>query len=203
MIKKMTCKHIILLLDASGSMRQQKSDIVGGVNEMIDKQRLLHGEECAHITFEILQFSHSVRTLKVGPLSEISLLLVDDYEISGSTALFDAMASTIKEYEKERNVVMVVATDGLDNTSRRYTYRQLLDIINEAVDRNWKLIYLSEDVDTFQQGESIGIQNSRSGCGNVSVRSRGLGKVLATGEYNRIVGEAVTRGLVDVSVLQK
>lgn len=181
-----TCNRLILLLDESGSMSSQRDDIIGGINEMIRQQRQVEPNRNHEIHFDIIKFSGHVEPCRSETLQSIKEFTTWDYSPSGSTALFDAIGSCINKYRNERNVVMVIATDGQENASREYKYTDITRMIeNQREKQNWHMVYLSEDIDTFQQGDSIGITNFAKQSYNQSVGKECLGKAFATQAYNK------------------
>jgi hypothetical protein len=178
------CDRMILVLDESGSMSNQSDDIIGGVNTMIHQQRKVEPERNNKVFFDIIKFSDYVQPLKSNTLRNISLLNQNDYKPSGSTALFDAIGSTIMKYKNEDNVIMIIATDGGENASRKFSYPEIVRMISEQREHhNWNMVYLSEDLDTFQQGNRIGVVNGDRGSFNTCVPE--LGKAMQTDCYNQ------------------
>ncbi len=173
--------RLILLLDSSGSMASQKSDIIGGVNETIRNQRELKPTDNDNVLFNVVTFSGVVSQPTNDTLASVKYLIDRDYNPSGSTALFDAMGVTMQRYKNERDVIMLVATDGQENSSSMYNYKQVTEMVNHLRQHhNWNFIYLSEDIDTFKQGESIGISDRLMNCNNVMVQKNKLGSTLSS-----------------------
>ena len=174
------CERIVLILDASGSMQSQKSDVIGGINETILQQRKLNSSENPHIKFNVVQFNDSVASPTESTLDVAAFLTNEDYVTRGGTALFDAIGFTIELYKAERNVVFLVMTDGQENSSRNFTHSQVTNLINTMIEsNNWNFVYLSEDLSTFQQGQSVGINSSYKNCNNLMTGKNRLGSVLA------------------------
>lgn len=184
----MTCDHLILVLDCSGSMGNQKRDIINGVNEMIKEQRKVEPHRNKDIIFDIIKFNDVVQHFCSKSLTNVDFIGEKDYSPSGSTALFDAIGSTIGRYRDEKDVVMVIATDGQENSSREFSFKEITKLIGDCKEnKNWKFIYLSEDIDTFSQGSSLGFNNS-SGAYNVRLGEEKIGKTLSNGACNTSIG---------------
>jgi hypothetical protein len=177
------CDRMILVLDESGSMGNQTADIIGGINTMIRQQRKVEPERNNKVYFDIIKFSDYVKPLKSQTLRSISLFKDSDYQPSGATALFDAIGSTIKKYRNEENVIMIIATDGGENSSKKFSYTEIVRMIGEQREHhNWNMVYLSEDIDTFQQGNRIGLVNGAKGSFNTCVPQ--LGQAMQSDCYN-------------------
>jgi von Willebrand factor type A domain len=178
------CDRMILVLDESGSMATQTDDIIGGINTMIRKQRKLEPERNNKIFFDIVKFSDYVRPVISNTLRQIKEFTNADYQPSGGTALYDAIGSTIMKYRNENNVIMIIATDGGENASKTHNYHEIVRLIGEQREHhNWNMVYLSENIDTFQQGNRIGLVNGDRGSYNTCVQQ--LGKAMQTDCYNQ------------------
>lgn len=176
------CRRIILLLDESGSMSSQRDDIIGGINEMIRQQKKIDPDDTY---FDIIKFNDCVKPIRSQKLADIHSLTDSDYTPSGSTALFDAIGQTISRYRNENNVIFIIATDGQENSSRQYSYKEITRLIGEQRDHHdWDLIYLSEDIDTFQQGDRLGINNNIAKCYNQNVGKTQLGMCFQQESFN-------------------
>ena len=86
-------------------------------------------------------------------------------------------------------------------------------IAEQREKRDWHMIYLSEDIDTFAQGNSMGINNYTTnaeglrtktrGAENVCVGYQALGKGLTTGSCNTAIGNCRMKKSANFSSLSK
>ena len=183
--RKGRCNRLILILDESGSMDSQRHDIIGGINTMIRQQREVEPHRNREVHFDIVKFSDTVKPVRSETLADIKEFTDYDYQPTGCTALFDAIGSTIQKHRDEKNVVLVIATDGQENSSRNYTYREITRMITEQRENNgWHILYLSEDIDTFAQGDRIGCSNVHKQSYNACVQKSSLGKCFQQESYN-------------------
>lgn len=174
------CKRIVLVLDSSGSMSTQKLDIIGGINEMIKEQRKILPEQNNSVQFNVVKFNHLVEEPTGSTLANTSFLTSRDYIPSGTTALYDAMGKTMDRYRDEKDVIMIIATDGAENASQSYTHRLVTDMVSQFKEsKGWNFIYLSEDIDTFRQGNRIGITHESYACNNLNVGKGNIGSTLS------------------------
>lgn len=172
-------KRLVLLLDSSGSMSSQKKDIIGGVNETIRIQREATPSENSSTFFNVITFSDYVSAPKEHTLESVPFLSETTYTPCGSTALYDAMGTAIDKYKNEYGVIFIVATDGEENASKTYTYKDIVSSVkNLRENQNWNFIYLSEDIDTFKQGDAIGINTQSYNCNNIMTEKHKLGSAL-------------------------
>lgn len=174
-----TCSRLVLVLDNSGSMGSQKNDIIGGVNETIKQQRLAYPLENDKVNFNIVTFNTDVSTPTNNTLANVPMLNNSSYITSGSTALYDAMGFTMQRYKDEHGVIMIVATDGEENASKHFNYQQVQNMIKQLREKqNWNFIYLSENINTFKQGDQLGLSSKVMNCNNILTKSQRLGSAL-------------------------
>ena len=157
--------HIIIVLDASGSMRTIQSDIKGSFNAFLDKQR----QEPGKTVFDLFQFNDEVvRLVKTADLAQFRDDLMAQYKCSGCTAMNDAICiamdtvgqdfANMAEEERPANVMCVIITDGMENASKRFSAKDVRERIeHQKTKYNWEFVYLAADQDAFVAGEALGI----------------------------------------------
>ena len=88
--------ELVFILDRSGSMGGLERDTIGGFNSMLAKQKKEEGE--ANVTTVL--FDDQVEIIHDRfPIAAVKPLTDDDYFVRGSTALLDAVGSTVKKIE--------------------------------------------------------------------------------------------------------
>ncbi len=157
--------HILIVLDASGSMSCIQNDIKGSFNAFLDKQR----EEPGKTVFDLYQFNdEAVRLVKSADLAQFHDDLMSRYECTGCTALNDAVCiamdtigqefANMPEEERPANVLCVIITDGEENASRKFSTKDVkARIEHQKTKYNWEFVYLAADPDAFDAGEALGI----------------------------------------------
>ncbi len=153
---------ITLVVDRSGSMGSVREDAEGGVNAFIAEQAKQPGE--AMLT--LVQFDTEYEFVHRG----VPVVEVPKYELvpRGMTALLDAVGRAVNETgerlanmpEQDRPglVVVVVMTDGLENSSREFTKKQLQQMIEHQQDvYDWQFTFLGANQDAFAEASAMGI----------------------------------------------
>lgn len=158
MFRNMTTTDIIFLLDESGSMINMGTEPVGAINAFIKEQQNVLGNKGT--TFSLWKFNTNVTKV----YDDIPLLQVgkfSDFNPDSMTSLYDAigLAITTKlEKDKKDNVIMVILTDGIDNSSQQYKRTKIKDMINRVEkDHSWKIIYMGANQDVFAVGNDLGL----------------------------------------------
>mgnify|MGYP000980660126 CR=1 FL=1 len=154
--------ELVLVIDKSGSMGGLESDTIGGFNSMVEKQRALH--------IPVL-FNDEVQTLydrkaiwRVPPLTD------HDYVTGGTTALLDAVGTTIRRMERAdgitapgTKVVFVIITDGLENASTEFTRAAVKRMISDKQEMDgWSFIYLGANIDAAEEAGAIGVDRENA-----------------------------------------
>ena len=157
--------EIVFILDRSGSMAGLESDTIGGFNSMIKKQQE-ETDDAAFVT-TILFNDESKFLLDRIPLAEVKPLTKKDYQVGGTTALLDAVGDAINhvknihKYARAEDVpqktIVIITTDGEENDSQKFTYKQVKKLIGEQKEKGWEFVFLGANIDAAEVAESIGI----------------------------------------------
>ncbi len=157
--------HLIIVLDASGSMSRIQDDVKGSFNEFLKKQR----EEPGKTVFDLFQFNDEVKRLVVSAdLAQFHEDMMSKYNCTGCTALNDAVCTAIDtvgrefaempEENRPEHVLCVIITDGEENASKEYTTEDVKDRIeHQKTKYNWQFEFLAANQDAFETGESFGL----------------------------------------------
>jgi hypothetical protein len=158
---------IAALLDRSGSMEVIKSDSEGGFNALIADQRTEPGE--ARVT--LAQFDTEYQVVYANrPIAEIGPL---ELQPRGMTALLDSVGrlitdvgaelSALPEHERPGKVIVVVVTDGLENSSTEWSVDAVKKLIKrQHDDYSWEFIFLGANMDAVEVGMQMGFAADRS-----------------------------------------
>jgi len=156
---------ITLIVDRSGSMQSCRSDAEGGINTFIEEQKTADGDA----VFTLVQFDTEYEFVhNAVPIDNIT-----QYKLvpRGMTALLDAVGRAINEVgdrlekvgEEERPacVIVVIVTDGHENSSHEFSKSQIKEMIErQQSDYNWKFMFLGADQEAFSDAAAMGISLS-------------------------------------------
>jgi len=162
--------EIIVIIDKSGSMNSLKSKTIEGFNEFIHDQKKLKDDAILSLIF----FSSPNREQIIYDsinIKNVPELTDKDYTPVGTTALYDCLGKTIKSVNKKikntkkedrpNKVLFVIITDGFENSSKKYTKKDILDKISKMENKkDWSFIYLGANQDSFAEGSKIGINKT-------------------------------------------
>ena len=183
---------IVMILDESGSMECIRESMIKAINSLIHEQSQITGRET---TFTLVKFNNSVkRVIENKPLNQVKPLTPEHYKPNGSTALFDAIGDTISWFRNEKDVLMVIVTDGQENASKRFSRAMINNFIEDKQKNNsWTYVYLSNDLSTATQGDSIGCASSRV-ASNCVVQQENFGDYISS-QLNSAIGNYRSQGV--------
>ena len=162
--------EIVYILDRSGSMSGLEEDTIGGFNAMMEKQKK-SGEEAVVST---VLFDDRAEVLHDRiPVQEVPQMSGKEYWVRGCTALLDAVGGSIRhignvhKYARKEDVpaktLFVIATDGMENASRHYTYAQVKQMIERQREKyGWEFIFIGANIDAYRESERMGIRRERT-----------------------------------------
>lgn len=158
--------EILCVIDKSGSMAPRAGDVVGGFNRFLADQKACPGE--ARITMTLFDTLCAI-LYSNKPLQEAPDLTYYDYVPGGCTALLDAIGRTITEAgaafaarpeaERPEKVVVLIMTDGQENSSKEHTWEAIRAMIERQQNEwHWQFVFLGANQDSFAEGAKIGIK---------------------------------------------
>ena len=162
--------EIVFILDRSGSMSGLESDTIGGFNSMIAKQQKEEGE--AIVSTVLFDDETDVIHDRVA-IDEVKKLTEEDYYVRGCTALLDAVGGAIhhignvhkyaREEDRPAKTLFVITTDGLENASRHYSFKDVKKLIKRQQEKyNWEFLFLGANIDAIEVAGNMGISRDRA-----------------------------------------
>ncbi len=162
--------EVVFILDRSGSMCGLEADTIGGFNNMLQKLK----DEGEDVIWSTVLFDHMHEVIhNRESIKKVEMLTEDDYYVRGSTALLDAIGRAIHhiamchKYAKAEDVpektLFVITTDGMENSSREYTYREIKRMIGKEEEKfGWEFMFLGANMDAVSVADRMGIRRERS-----------------------------------------
>ncbi len=175
-----TIYHI--LVDKSGSMSDCIDQTINGFNEQVAKIREMELEFPEQLmTIGLTTFNTHVDHLYyMKPVEHAYKMDHRNYRPDGSTAMLDAVAETmaaLSQFQQQSNeqipttVVMVILTDGYENASRRYTLKNVKEMVEEReASGTWTFSFLGATLDAVDVAEQMSIRRENS----ITFEKRGM-----------------------------
>ena len=162
--------ELVFILDRSGSMSGLESDTIGGFNSMITKQQKEEGE--AIVSTVLFDDRCDVIHDRV-PIGDVKKLTEEDYFVRGCTALLVAVGGAIhhignvhkyaREEDRPAKTLFVITTDGLENASRNYSFKDVKKMISRQQEKyNWEFLFLGANIDAVEVAGNMGISRQHA-----------------------------------------
>ena len=173
--------EIVFILDRSGSMSGMEADTIGGFNSMVERQKKEAGD--AFLTTILFDDKTEILHDRI-PINEINPITTEEYWVRGSTALLDAVGEAIKhiktihkyarDEDRPNKTIFCITTDGMENSSVRYSYRDIKKLIEAQKELGWEFLFLGADIDSAEVAERMGIDRRRAANYRKDTRGSGL-----------------------------
>jgi hypothetical protein len=160
--------HITMILDRTGSMESIRDDTIGGFNTFLKQQK----QEPGRATMTLVQFDtqNPYEVIhKFKPLKDIPDLTRETFVPRAATPLLDAMGRGINDLEdtladlprgkRPTGIVMVIITDGEENSSREFSKYQIAKMVRERQEKaGWQFVFLSADLAAINDAIALGVR---------------------------------------------
>lgn len=162
-MKKTT--RIAVVQDKSSSMGARQEATISGYNEYVEDLKKDDSDE-AFLT--LIQFDTVYRVVENGVNVKDAITLDrDSYFPNGMTALFDAVGRAINELKrdlkKDERALVVIMTDGQENSSREFTSDQISKMIKDCENEgNWTFVFLGAGQDSWISGNLLGLNRQQT-----------------------------------------
>lgn len=167
---------ITLIIDASPSMSQQTKETIQGVNAFVRKQLDTALQEHEAVKINLVTFSTGHKNIEGLTLSDWNY-----NPLAGSgTALYDAVGYTIDSVgarlralpveSRPAKVLIVIVTDGEENTSRYFSNERVKSMIKHQQDEyKWDFVFLGANQDAWIVGSQLGFYGGKTMAFNNNV----------------------------------
>lgn len=200
--------EIVFILDRSGSMNGCRDAAVEGFNSFLHEQQQTSG--LAKLTLVLFDDEYLV-PINALPVAELLPLTPNEFVPRGSTALLDAIGRTIDdlgarlaalaETERPAQVIVAIFTDGAENSSQKYTWRETARLIKQQTEQyRWTFLFLGANQDAIATAAQINIAAANAAtyvadAAGLSASSASLGKKIR-GLRRRAQGDATVEELI-------
>lgn len=158
----------LVIIDESGSMWHIKQEAIDSVNETIQTIRSAQEkfDNQEHLV-TLVTFNSEVNTVyDCLPVSYVKELTDDSYRPNRSTALYDAMGSSIttlsNKIKEGDKVLVTVVTDGQENASVEYSGAAVKALVDNFKSKGWVFAYIGANHDVKKVGADLSISNVMS-----------------------------------------
>ncbi len=156
---------VSFIQDRSGSMADVWAETLNGFKSYVeDLQADQKKDNEVEYLFSLTTFDTVIET----PYMGVAIDRVDSTELNnhgprGGTALYDAIGKTLQAVDDDKKLsfekaIVVIVTDGQENSSREWSKQALHAAIDERIKRgNWTFTYLGTQPETWDDASSLGM----------------------------------------------
>lgn len=174
-------KEVAFIVDKSGSMDSCRQQVISGYNEFVGD---LKREKDLDIRFSLTLFDTIVHVMfHSHTVTDVRDMDAAAYAPDGWTALYDALGLTLSALEarlgsdKDTPVVVIVMTDGQENSSREFNRDKIKAKIEALQKRgNWTFVFMGADQDAWAAGGAIGIPRANTLSYGKAVTGQSIGQ---------------------------
>ncbi len=172
-----------------------ESDTIGGFNSTLNRQKDC-GEEV--IVSTVLFNGRSATIHDRVDIKQVQPMTREDYVAEGNTAMLDAVGLSVehilsvhagmKKEDVPSKTIVVIITDGYENSSRNFTYESVKSLIDSLSKNGWEFIFLGANIDVAKEAGRMGIKYDNAM--SYDCDSEGLNKVycdMSDAVYSRII----------------
>lgn len=149
---------LMLIIDQSGSMGVIREESQQALDGLIKTQK----EEPGKLAIKLVTFNHQVTPYQLVDANDFEGVTLAP---EGMTALHDAMGSGIILFSKEINeleekpgkVIVVILTDGAENSSIEYDVDFVKQIVESRKKAGWEFLFLGANQDAILTAKQFGI----------------------------------------------
>ena len=165
--------HSYILLDRTGSMSDIWDEALGSVNAYAasvgeaDEGEIEGADIETTVTLAVFDYQESLQfdVLRKGVTSENwTDVTNDEANPRGMTPLFDAIGRMVSlaEADKPEKAVIVIMTDGHENSSKEITRDGAKAALDRAKANGWEVVFLGAEFASFGDADAVGMSASKT-----------------------------------------
>lgn len=163
--------HAYILLDRTGSMSSIWDEALNSVNtyatSLGTKEKDETGDVDADVTLAVFDAQDGLQfdvLRKSASAKDWLSVTNDEASPRGMTPLFDAIGRivNIAEADQPEKAVLVIMTDGQENSSREITKHGAKAALDRARDKGWEVVFLGAEFANFGDAQAVGQSHSKS-----------------------------------------
>jgi hypothetical protein len=165
--------HSYILLDRTGSMSGIWDEALGSVNAYAksvgeaDEGEIDGKDIKTAVTLAVFDYQESLQfdvLRKQVPAEKWTNVTNDEANPRGMTPLFDAIGRVISlaEADKPEKAVIVIMTDGYENSSKEITRDGAKAALDRAKANGWEVVFLGAEFASFGDADAVGMSASKT-----------------------------------------
>ena len=161
--------ELVFVLDRSGSMAGMEEQAIKSFNSFLVDQKSVEGSA----NLSLVLFDNIIETpINAQDIQKVNELSAQDFVPRATTALLDAIGVSIDEVEtrsgdarsegKDVKVIFAIFTDGYENDSSKYSWRDISRMISNRTERGWEFLFLAANEDAIATASHLNIDSDNA-----------------------------------------
>jgi len=203
---------VSFIQDRSGSMATVWDETLNGFKTYVENlQADEKKDDEIEYLFSLTTFDTVIETPHIGDkIANVDGTILKKHGPRNATALYDAVGKTLQAIDDNKSLtfdkaIVVIVTDGQENSSREWSKDALHSAIDERVKRgNWTFTYLGTQPETWDDAQSLGIgvgasasynaNNAHATYATMAAATMSMGRAQASGSRS-FMSENTTRSM--------
>lgn len=156
---------VSFIQDRSGSMASVWDETLKGFEIYVESlQEDQKKDNEIEYLFSLTTFDTVIEMPHIGSkITGVDGAILKDHGPRGMTALYDAVGKTLQAIDDNKSLtfdkaIVVIVTDGQENSSREWSKDALHSAIDDRIKRgNWSFTYLGTQPETWNDAQSLGV----------------------------------------------
>lgn len=155
----------LIILDESGSMSCVRERTISGCNETLAGIRTIAKENPGQeqvVSIYCFDSQNSRYILRNESIDDVKEITAKDYRPNACTPLYDAVGDTVSALRMltdgtDSIAAVTIITDGMENSSLRWTQSQVLELIEGLKAKGWVFTFIGANIDEMKVSIELGI----------------------------------------------
>lgn len=146
--------RLIIILDATGSMKDTKSSVLAGYNDFLEQAR----QSIPDSKLTVVKFAQYMKISNYERVSDAPDMTDAEYVTRGQTLMHDTLGCTLEAFSNESGNMVQVYSDGLDNKSTIFDEPMVAEAIDNLKNEGWQIAITSTE-EVARRARRMGFTN--------------------------------------------
>jgi len=131
-------------------------EVITNFNHFLAEQQEVEGK--ATLTLALFDDKYEMVYDEIN-INKAAPLTSEIYYTRGMTAMNDAIGRTLTNKQRKKNAIVLIHTDGMENSSQEYKQPQIKKLVKK-LKKKWEFIFVGANIDAKQTSTMLGSMRS-------------------------------------------